>query len=129
MLQEYCYTPFFSFLDHKKKGNSDHLDRIDILELFISTFGINKIEVIIGDREFIGDNWLQYLDKLNIPYVMRIKENNQYLTNNKSEFIKANNLFRNLKANQEVTIYKRKLGKKSKYFYNLTAYRDQKHLS
>jgi len=57
---------------------------------------------------------------------MRIKENNQYLTNSRGSFVKANNLFRNLQPNQMISIKNRKLGKKSKYNYSLTAYKDNK---
>lgn len=118
--------PFFSFLDHKNRGNSDILDRIDIIELFISVFGINKIEVLTADREFIGDIWLQFLARNNIKFVVRIKENNQHITNSRGKFVKAKELFRNLNMGEEVTFHNRKLGKNSNFFYSLSAYRNDK---
>ena len=54
--------PLFAInLENKKCGNSDFLDRIDLLELFIKTFGVDKIEVFLGDREFIGKEWVGFL--------------------------------------------------------------------
>ena len=61
-------------LETKKCGNSDFIDRMDLLDLFIQTFGVHKIKVFLGDREFIGKKWLTYLKNLGIPYVIRIKE-------------------------------------------------------
>ncbi len=121
MLQECCYSPFFSFLDHKNKGNSDSLDRIDIIELFISVFGKEKIEALTADREFIGDIWLQFLVKNGIKFVVRIKENNQHISNSRGKFVKAKDLFRNLEIGKEVTIHKRKLGKNSGFLYSISA--------
>jgi hypothetical protein len=58
-----------------KKGNSNTAERIDILELFIKTFGIEKLGSIMADREFIGKAWVDYLVRHKIPFFIRIKEN------------------------------------------------------
>ena len=114
---------FFSFLEDKKSGNSDHIDRIDIMESFIKVFGKERIQILLGDREFIGDKWLQWLEFENINYVMRIKESGQYITNSKGEFVKAQQLFYSLPKGKCARISNRKLGKKSKVNYCLSAYR------
>lgn len=118
--------PFFSFLDHKSRGNSDVLDRIDIIELFISVFGLDRIEILTADREFIGDVWLQFLAKNGIRFVIRTKENNQHISNSKGRLVKSVELFRNLGAGEEVMLHNRKLGKNSNFFYSLSAYRNDK---
>ena len=99
---------FFSFLEDKKRGNSDHFDRIDLIESFISVFGKERIEVLLGDREFIGDKWLLWLKSQNIKFVMRIKESNQYITNSKGIFVKAKQLFYSLPKGQFVNLGIRK---------------------
>lgn len=123
MLQKCCNSFFFSFLEDKKQGNSDHIDRIDLLELFIKVFGLNRIEVLLGDREFIGDLWLNWLEEQSISYVMRIKEAGQYISNSRGIMVKAVDLFRNLAAGDKVNLGSRRLGKNSKITHNLSAYR------
>lgn len=123
MPQECCHSPFFSFLEDKKCGNSDHIDRIDLVELFIQVFGLKKIELLLGDREFIGDSWLNWLEQEDISYVMRIKEAGQYVGNSRGKMIIAKDLLHNLRPGEEVNLGKRRLGKNSKTTHNLSAYR------
>jgi len=124
--QKCFHSPFFSFLEDKKQGNTDHIDRIDLLELFIQVFGLNKIEVLLGDREFIGDLWLNWLEEKDISYVMRIKEAGQYIGNSRGVMVKAVDLFHNLAAGDKVNLGSRRLGKNSKTTHNLSAYRCHK---
>jgi hypothetical protein len=58
-----------------KKGNSNTVERIDLLQVFIDIFGAQKIAALTADREFIGKEWIDYLIKNNIPFFIRIKEN------------------------------------------------------
>lgn len=37
---------FFKFLSGQKQGNSSYIDRIELMERFLATFGIGKINVI-----------------------------------------------------------------------------------
>jgi hypothetical protein len=39
----------------RKNGNSNFRDRIRILKKFIDIFSVDRIEVLVADREFIGD--------------------------------------------------------------------------
>jgi hypothetical protein len=124
--QECCHSPFFSFLEDKKQGNSDHIDRIDLVELFIQVFGLNKIEVLLGDREFIGDLWLNWLEEQGISYVMRIKEAGQYISNSRGMMVMAKDLLHNLRPGEKINLGKRRLGKDSKTTHHLSAYRHHK---
>ena len=67
----------FRFLPHK--GSSSQAIRIELMEEFIRFFGPNRIEWLTADREFIGKEWLLFLQKHNIPFSIRVK-GNQYLT-------------------------------------------------
>jgi len=61
-----------------KKGSSNFAERKKLMEEAISLIGINNIEVVLADREFIGDEWLYYLHTKIMPYIIRIK-NNMYV--------------------------------------------------
>lgn len=56
------------------EGNSCADDRIAIFSRVLKNFGIDKIEAIIADREFVGQKWFGYLIENNIPFVIRIKQ-------------------------------------------------------
>ena len=48
-----------------KFGNSSTRERKDLINRFIRLFGSdNNIECLLADREFVGANWLEYLNKL-----------------------------------------------------------------
>ena len=44
-----------------KRGNSNTKERKDIIDKFISYFGVSKIKCLTADREFIGQEWFSYL--------------------------------------------------------------------
>ena len=58
-----------------KFGNSCTRERIELIDRFIRLFGINSIECLQADREFVGHNWLDYLNRMGIEYHIRIREN------------------------------------------------------
>lgn len=66
--------PLF-FIELDKDGNSSTKERIDIIELFLETFGVERLASLAGDREFIGEKWVKYLAANKIPFFLRIKEN------------------------------------------------------
>ena len=58
-----------------KQGNSNADERIDLVNQFITTFGIEQIGSLMGDREFIGKVWMDFLIHKNIPFFIRTKGN------------------------------------------------------
>ena len=44
-----------------RAGNSGAKERIALVERFIAVFGKERIGLLLGDREFIGTEWLNYL--------------------------------------------------------------------
>jgi hypothetical protein len=58
-----------------KQGNSDTPERIKIINRYIELFGADKIDCLLADREFVGGQWIAYLNRLKIQYHIRIKEN------------------------------------------------------
>ena len=63
------------FIELDKAGNSNTSERQDLIKIFVRIFGENRIEELVGDREFIGDAWIRYLHENGIPFVIRVKEN------------------------------------------------------
>ena len=58
-----------------RAGNSDTAQRIALMERYLSVFDASTIKFLLADREFIGAQWLDFLHKNNVPFVIRIKAN------------------------------------------------------
>lgn len=86
---------FWNLLD--KKGNSDQTERIALVERFVAVFGIECIDYLSADREFIGQKWLNYLQERQIAFVIRIRENALV---NAQKGVQVKHLFRHLKVNE-----------------------------
>lgn len=63
----------WQFLD--KRGNSSSTERIDLLQQFLKIVDAKDIDYVLGDREFIGHTWLNYLDKRKIRFSIRVRNN------------------------------------------------------
>lgn len=64
---------FIVHLEHS--GNSDTTQRIELMQEFINVFGVDRIECITGDREFVGEDWISWLCKNQVPFVIRSRCN------------------------------------------------------
>ena len=62
---------YWLFLDNKS-GNSNAQNRIDLMQKCVDLLGVNRIGLVIGDREFIGFKWLEWLKNNKIPFCMRM---------------------------------------------------------
>ncbi len=58
-----------------KRGNSNTMERVELLDAFISIFGQERVSYLLADREFVGEEWFNYLKRNKIPFYIRIKEN------------------------------------------------------
>jgi hypothetical protein len=83
-----------------KFGNFSIQERIDLMNRFIKLFGSRSIECLLANREFLGDKWLEYLNKLSIEYHIRIRENFWVEIHGNGHKIKASWLFNNLRVNE-----------------------------
>jgi len=88
----------FSMLD--KRGNSNTDERIELIEKYIRLFGKQNIENLLGDREFVGEDWIAYLNTKKIRYYLRIRENFYIEDPRTKKRIKASEKFRDLQDNQ-----------------------------
>jgi len=58
-----------------KQGNSNKKHRIDLMKELLHVFPAKDIAVLLMDREFLGKEWLSWLEEKDIGYVLRIKHN------------------------------------------------------
>lgn len=58
-----------------KRGNSRTNHRIKLIKQVLCILPAQHIAVLTMDREFIGKDWLGWLHKMKVPYIVRIKSN------------------------------------------------------
>ena len=56
-------------------GNSDYATRIELMKDLLTFFPKERVAGLLGDREFIGHHWFEWLQKEKIPFIIRIKDN------------------------------------------------------
>lgn len=98
--------PIFWF-DLRQAGNSNTPCRIKLIRRFVELFGTDCIHVLVGDREFIGKDWFAWLIGVNIPFVMRLREN-VYLSSKKGKGRKAIRFFHGLRRGEFRQLDKRR---------------------
>jgi len=67
---------YFEMLDNNS-GNSNYKDRIDLFKDLLEVVGINRIALVLMDREFIGCNWLSWLKKKEILFCVRVPKHHK----------------------------------------------------
>lgn len=74
-------------------GNSDTGQRIALLEIFCDLFGAYQVALLLGDREFVGKQWLRFLRQHRIQFRLRLKRDTK-VKNGRGQFVPAWRLFR-----------------------------------
>lgn len=59
----------------KKGGTSATKDRMRMMRRVINGIGLEQIQVLLADREFIGEDWFRFLIEANVPFIIRVKQN------------------------------------------------------
>ena len=72
---------YFEMLDNNS-GNSNAGDRIQLFKSLIALIGKNNIQMLVMDREFIGQKWLSWLKKEDIPFCVRVPKHHSILLAN-----------------------------------------------
>jgi len=88
---------FWSLLD--KAGNSNTAERIALMERFLAVFGVERIAVLLADREFVGEAWFRWLQGRRIPFHQRIKCNT-LVPNQWNRIMRIDTLLGSLKPGQ-----------------------------
>ena len=89
----------------EKKGNSNSIERIAIIDEFISLFGVASIRYLCADREFIGKTWFVWLMQNGIDFRIRVRENTQ-MPNGRGALVEAKRLFRGQAINRQLVFDK-----------------------
>jgi len=55
-------------------GASSTEQRIRLMQRYLALFGVSSVEMLLADREFIGTEWMNFLCKNKIPFVIRLRE-------------------------------------------------------
>ncbi len=58
-----------------KRGNSKWTERKELVERFGRLFGYECVDCLVADREFIGKEWIGWLNSMRIRYYIRIRQN------------------------------------------------------
>lgn len=93
-----AFPLMFRMLD--KRGNSNTEERIALMDDFISWFGLEYIDSLLADREFVGEQWMDYMNGKDIRYHFRIQNNFRVYFPRKQKQVPAWHLFNNLKVGQ-----------------------------
>lgn len=91
-----AFPIMFKMLD--KSGNSNTSERIALVQGFIDCFGKDCIDCLLADREFVSEQWLNFLNSNSIGYFIRIRNNFKIYCPRKQKEITAQHLFHSLKA-------------------------------
>lgn len=89
-----CSLPIY-WLELDSRGNSNTQERIELMDRFIAKFGTSRIDYLVADREFMGNDWFTYLNQNEINFAIRIKCNMMLGIN--GELNKARNVFGNVR--------------------------------
>jgi len=92
-----CIPLFWVLLG--KAGNSNARERIDLMARLREVFPEQPLASLSGDREFIGERWMNWLHKQGIPFVLRLKEN-MFVCNEEHVPVKLSAHARHLKKRQ-----------------------------
>jgi hypothetical protein len=98
-----AFPLFWWMLD--KKGNSNTTERIDLLGEFFLAFPQVEVEDLCADREFMGEEWFEYLlEHAKLPFRIRIRESDKLDDGHQS--LKAKVVFANLQVGEQVVLSK-----------------------
>jgi len=61
----------FTLLPHQ--GSCDMASRIALMRRYLALFPASSIGCLLADREFIGAQWMDFLNENNIPFAIRVK--------------------------------------------------------
>ena len=86
----------FKMMD--KRGNSNTEERMELIRRFCALAGESGIAHLVADREFVGSEWLAFLNSRGIHYHIRIRENFRVIRHGKES--KAHWLFTDLKLGE-----------------------------
>ncbi|MCC9034349.1 IS4 family transposase [Chryseobacterium sp. C-39] len=95
-----AFPLLFMMLD--KQGNSNSQERIALIKRFLGFFGKKCIDCILADREFVGEEWIKFLNEQKLRYYIRIRNNFKVFLPHKNSTVPVSWLFNGLKVGQVI---------------------------
>ncbi|GFQ79391.1 IS4 family transposase [Trichonephila clavata] len=87
-----------------KKGNSSTNERKKLIEQILTIIPKEMIELILADREFVGEEWLQYMGGIQkLPFAIRLRKNEKVKHLNGGK-MKLNKCFADMQMGDTKTI-------------------------
>ena len=83
-----------------KAGHSNFEERENLLNLFINEFGVDCIQGVLGDREFASGKFFSWLNNMEIPFYIRIKDGSSVCIKSK-KLTTAKKIFNSLSLKQK----------------------------
>lgn len=80
-----------------KAGNSNTAERNKFLKCLLKIIPWDRIECLLADREFIGEEWFQNLISRKIPFAIRIKSNTLMVDPQTGQKVPVSEYFRRVK--------------------------------
>ena len=99
-----CFPLYWMLLD--KRGSSSQRERKELLSKAISLVGKDRIEALLGDREFIGVRWFGYLIEQGIEFHIRLPKQIKVGSVLKENRKPITHIFRYWKENVRVDYHK-----------------------
>ena len=91
----------------EKRGNSNTLERMNLMGRFLDHFAHVSVAYLCGDREFVGQLWFSYLKATpETPFRMRIKCNHQLFDGRRSLSVKT--VFASLQPGEQRVLRKKR---------------------
>ena len=66
-------------------GNSATAARVALMTRYLAHFPASTVRLLLADREFIGTEWMKFLNDNNIPFAIRLREDLRVTTEDGSE--------------------------------------------
>jgi len=98
MYKNYSIPICWIMLPHQ--GNSGTLDRINLIEAILNVIPLHRINFLLADREFIGEEWFTYLYSRGVPFCIRLKENMLIHDTRRGGKVKIKDFFKHLSGSQ-----------------------------
>jgi hypothetical protein len=86
------------WINLSKRGNSNSDERLWLLKKILVVLGVEKINIIIGDREFCDSHFIKLLTEHNIHFLFRSKKSNT--VKYKGESSRIENKFQGMKPGE-----------------------------
>lgn len=91
-----------------KAGCTSHLERVALLEEFKRVIGFDKVKYVIGDREFHGKKFYQYLQREKLRFRLRVRHDTAF-TSSSGRVLRGRELVRGLAIGVTVKFRRSKL--------------------